>query len=496
MSLHEPLAPSKAAASALRPLSEGDSLPSVLPPETLATQIERTLGVQRNFFNTGATRSYAFRMQQLQNLQQLMSENVNAIVEALSTDLKRPELETLLAEINVVLEDIHTAKRKLKKWMKPKRVGISYTLFPATGRIVYDPYGVVLILGPWNYPLQLLFAPLVGALAAGNCAVLKPSEMVSATSQLIAKLVAKYFDPGVVTAVLGGIEVSQALLAQRFDYIFFTGGSAVGKIVMRAAAEHLTPVTLELGGKSPCIIEPDANLEVTARRVAWGKFLNAGQTCVAPDYLLIHKSIQEPFLKELQQQINIFFGKDPQASPDFGRIVTDQHHARLTQFLSCGKAVIGGVSHAPTRYIAPTVLVDVAATDPVMQDEIFGPILPVFTYTDFSEALAQVNARSKPLALYLFTNDEHKKQRLLAETSSGAVGFNETVMQVGVGTLPFGGVGASGLGRYHGHFSFETFSHQKAVLSRPFWLDIKLRYAPYTAGKTRFIRRLFGLGGL
>jgi aldehyde dehydrogenase (NAD+) len=450
--------------------------------------IPKLIAQQRHFFQTGQTQPLSFRIQQLQRLKQAVLDFQDQILEAVRLDLARPKFEgyfelSALAEVNMAL-------KQLKTWIKPQRIPTGIDQFPASAWIQPDPLGVVLIIGPWNYPFQLVFAPLVGAIAAGNCAIVKPSEHAPHTSKIVAKLIESIFEPEYVAVVEGDARTSQALLGERFDHIFFTGGSAIGKIIMAAAAKHLTPVTLELGGKSPCIVDRDIQLDYAAKRIIWGKFINAGQTCIAPDYLLVDRTIAAEFIPLLKQKITQFFGEQPEQSPDFGRIIHQQHFDRLVNFLGNGQAIAGGKHDATTKYIAPTLLQNVSWDAPVMQEEIFGPILPIFEYDDLEEAVAIVNARPKPLALYFFSKDKQKQNRILGATSSGGVCLNETVMQVGVGGLPFGGVGESGMGRYHGKYSFDTFSHYKSVLKKSFLLDLAWRYAPYTEAGIKQIKSL------
>jgi acyl-CoA reductase-like NAD-dependent aldehyde dehydrogenase len=350
---------------------------------------------------------------------------------------------------------------------------------------------VVLIISPWNYPFGLALSPLVGAIAAGNCAVIKPSELSPATSAVIADLLNRHFPPELIQVVEGDAAVSQALLRERFDHIFFTGGTRIGQIVMKAAAKHLTPVTLELGGKTPCIVDRDIDLTETAKRIAWGKFLNAGQTCVAPDYLLVQETIQQPLLQALQQAIEDFYGTNPAASPDYGRIINQRQFERLVGLLNSGDIHYGGAFDPDSRYLAPTLMTNLSPEAPVMAEEIFGPILPILTYSSLEEAITLVNERPKPLALYLFSKNPQKQAQVLETTSSGGVCINDTIMHLGVTDLPFGGVGPSGMGRYHGKASFDTFSHFKSVLKRPFWLESGLRYPPYSE-KLTWVKRLLG----
>ena len=457
---------------------------------TELSNIGNIIQTQRDFFQTGKTKDVNFRIEQLKNLKQAIIEHEQSIVEALKADLHKPEVETYLTEISVI-KDIDYAIKHLQNWTKPQKAAVSWDFFSYSAKIYPEPLGVVLIIGPWNYPFQLIISPLIGAIAAGNCAIIKPSEIASHTSDIIAKIIAKHFDPAYLAVVEGGVEASQKLLAEKFDHIFFTGGTAVGKIIMAAAAKYLTPVTLELGGKSPCIVDTDINLEHTVRRISWGKFINAGQTCIAPDYLLVNKIIKKDLIDGLEKSLKEFYGENPINSPDYARIISQKHFERLVNFLKDGKVVIGGENQPSERYIAPTLIDNVSLEDSVMQEEIFGPILPIIEYTDIAEAIALINSRPKPLALYLFSQDKNLQKRVLQETSSGGVCINDTVMQVGVSSLPFGGVGDSGIGNYHGKASFDTFSHKKSVLHNSFWLDLKWRYAPYQ-GKLPLIKKLLG----
>ncbi|MEH2176280.1 aldehyde dehydrogenase [Nostoc sp.] len=457
---------------------------------TELSNISNIIQTQRDFFQTGKTKDVNFRIEQLKNLKQAIIEHEQSIVEALKADLHKPEVETYLTEISVI-KDIDYAIKHLQNWTKPQKAAVSWDFFSYSAKIYPEPLGVVLIIGPWNYPFQLIISPLIGAIAAGNCAIIKPSEIASHTSDVIAKIIAKHFDPAYLAVVEGGVEASQKLLAEKFDHIFFTGGTAVGKIIMAAAAKYLTPVTLELGGKSPCIVDTDINLEHTVRRITWGKFINAGQTCIAPDYLLVNKTIKKDLIDGLEKSLKEFYGENPASSPDYARIISEKHFERLVSFLKDGEVVIGGENQPSERYIAPTLIDNVSLKDSVMQEEIFGPILPIIEYTDIAEAIALINSRPKPLALYLFSQDKNLQKRVLQETSSGGVCINDTVMQVGVSSLPFGGVGDSGIGNYHGKASFDTFSHKKSVLQNSFWLDLKWRYAPYQ-GKLPLIKKLLG----
>ena len=444
---------------------------------------------QREFFATGKTKDVEWRIEQLKRLKQAIVDDQEAIVNAVKADLGRPDFEAYF-EIAAISE-INYALKHLKSWVKPKKVATSIDQFPASAKIYPEPLGVVLIISPWNYPFQLMISPLTGAIAAGNCAVLKPSEVAANTSRVIADIIQKTFDPAYIAVVEGGVETSQQLLEEKFDHIFFTGGTAIGKIVMQAAAKHLTPVTLELGGKSPCIVDLDVDLKYAAKRITWGKYLNAGQTCIAPDYLLVDRRIKSDLLTEIQKCVEEFYGDDPAQSPDYARLISRRHFERLEPLLKDGEIVMGGQTKPEEKYIAPTVMDQVSWESPVMQEEIFGPILPVLEYTDLKEAIAQINARPKPLALYIFSKDKQKQEQVLQETSSGGVCINDTVMQVGVSTLPFGGVGDSGIGSYHGKASFDTFSHYKSVLKKGFRFDPNWRYPPYK-DKLSLLKRIIG----
>lgn len=440
-------------------------------------KIKDLIQQQRAFFATGQTKTLNFRLEQLQRLKQAITSCETAILEAVKADLRRPDLEAYFEMAPLV--ELNYAIKRLKSWAKPQKVPTSLAQFPASAQIIPEPLGVVLIIGPWNYPFQLMITPLVGAIAAGNCATLKPSEIATNTSKVITDIIKKTFDPAYVAVVEGDGETSQTLLAEKFDHIFFTGGSKVGQIVMEAAAKHLTPVTLELGGKSPCIVDQDVEIEIAAQRIVWGKFMNAGQTCVAPDYLWIHTAIKSEFVKVIQTKITEFYGENPQKSPDFPRIISQTHFERLKLLLNSGKIIMGGQTDSQEKYIAPTLIDQVSWQEPVMQSEIFGPILPILEYSDLGEVIAEINAHPKPLALYFFSRDQLKQQRVLQETSSGGICFNDTVLQFSSKYLPFGGVGSSGIGKYHGKASFDTFSHYRSVLKKTFWLDLPVRYPPY-----------------
>ncbi|MFE5481116.1 aldehyde dehydrogenase family protein [Streptomyces sp. NPDC056527] len=450
--------------------------------------IPETVMRLRATFDSGLTRPATWRRRQLHALRRLLKDNTSAIEEALYDDLRKGRTESHLTEIGGVLAEIEHALRHLDRWMRPRRVAVPMNIKPATARIHPEPLGVCLIVAPWNYPLTLTLNPLVGALAAGNAAVVKPSELAPATSTLLADLLPRYLEA--VAVVEGAVEETTALLAQRFDHIFYTGNGTVGRIVAAAAAKNLTPITLELGGKSPVFIDETADMAVTARRLAWGKFTNAGQTCVAPDYVLVTHAARDSLLAELPKAIHQMFGTNPRTSADYGRIVNARHFQRLTGLTTEGDLLTGGVSDAAERYIAPTVLTDVPPEAPAMTEEIFGPILPILAVRGVDDAIDFINARDKPLSLYAFTRDKAARQALLEKTSSGGLVYNATMVHLGVPNLPFGGVGESGMGAYHGKTSFDTFSHRRPVLSKPTRPDtLRLIYAPHTSRSFAFIAK-------
>lgn len=433
---------------------------------------------QRAFFKSGATYPLEFRRAQLKALAAALVKYEPALFEALYADLRKNPHEAYTAEIGLVLSEIHHALRCLPAWMKPKRKHPPLLAWPARGYVRPEPYGVALIIGPWNYPLQLLLSPLVGAIAAGNCAVLKPSEYAPHTAAVIGQIIKTTLPEEYVTVVAGEQDIAEALLNQPFDTIFFTGSSKVGRLVMSAAARHLTPVTLELGGKSPCLVCADAPLEITARRIAWGKFMNAGQTCVAPDFVLVDRKIREPLVEMLKRVVREFYGNDPQQSPNYGRIINRKHFDRLIRYLDDGQIAGGGQHDEKDLYVAPAILTNPAWNSPVMQEEIFGPILPVLEFTELDEALTRLREQPTPLALYLFTHHHNVQERVLAVTRSGGVCINDTVTHMIGKNLPFGGMGESGMGGYRGQASFDCFTHRRSVLHRSLAFDPKLRYPP------------------
>ena len=442
-------------------------------------------------FETGRTRPLEWRRGQLRRLEALLVERETDLLDALAADLGKPAIEGFVTETAFTRAEIDFALAHLDAWAKPEKVAVPLTQQPAKAQIVREPLGVVLIIGPWNYPVQLVLAPLVAAIAAGNAAVIKPSELAPACSRLLSRLVPEYLDPECVVVDEGGVPETTALLAERWDHIFYTGNGTVGRVVMEAAAKHLTPVTLELGGKSPAIVDRHANIDVAAKRIAWGKFVNTGQTCVAPDYVLVDRDVEQPLLEALTATVRSFYGDDPSTSADYGRIINDRHFDRLRGLLeSGGEPVVGGQTDAADRYVAPTVLTAVDSGAPIMAEEIFGPLLPVIPVDDVDEAIDFVNAREKPLALYVFSEADTVADRVIASTSAGGVAVNATVLHLAVPGLPFGGVGASGTGAYHGRAGFETFSHRKSVLNRPPRLDVPVMYPPYRGWKQKLLRRL------
>ncbi len=433
---------------------------------------------QRAYFQTGATRPLDYRRAELQKLHDALVTHEPALLAALQADLRKSAYEAYTTELGLVLSEVRHALRCLPAWMRPQRRRTPLLAWPARGFVQPEPYGVALILGPWNYPLQLLLSPLVGALAAGNCVVLKPSEFAPHTAAAIAKLIGATFPQEYIAIVPGEREAAEALLRERFDCIFFTGSSNVGRAVMTAAAKHLTPVTLELGGKCPCLVCADAPPDITARRIAWGKFMNAGQTCVAPDFVLVERRLQPALVAALKRAIHQFYGENPQRSPDYGRIINRKHLDRLTGYLSSGQIAHGGQHDAGDLYLAPTLLTGTPLDAPVMQEEIFGPLLPVLAFDNLDDALALLRDRPTPLALYLFTKDRATQEHVLRATRSGGVCLNDTVTHMIGKDLPFGGLGDSGLGAYHGQASFDCFTHRRSVLRRSLAFDPKLRYPP------------------
>jgi len=446
--------------------------------------------VLRTSYDKGLTRPLAWRKHQLEQMVKMLEDNEAAFLGALATDLGKPSVEGFITDIAFVTGEVKSMIKKLKKWNKPERVRTPLVAMPARSRLIPEPLGVVLVIAPWNYPIQLLLVPAAGAIAAGNAVVMKPSEVSAATSALLGELVPKYMDPSAVAIVEGGIPETTDLLEQRFDHIFYTGNGTVGRVVMTAAVKNLTPVTLELGGKIPVIIDSSANLKVSAHRIAWGKWLNAGQTCVAPDYVLVDEKVRDAFVDELGKAVGEFYGENPQASESYARIVSPRHFDRLTGLLRGATVAVGGVTDEATRYIAPTVLVDVDMESAVMNEEIFGPILPVISVTSTDDAISYVNAHDHPLALYVFAENKKVVREVLARTTAGGVTVNGTILHLTNPNLPFGGIGESGMGGYHGRAGVRIFQHMKPVLTRGTKLDPSLTYPPYTARKEKIFRKV------
>lgn len=453
---------------------------------------KEVVDIARKSFNSGRTRSLRFREEQLKSLLKMYEENGKAFEEAVHLDFRKPPAETTIHEVELAKNDLRNLIYNLRRYAKPDTPGKPLVNLLDGVYVYKDPYGVVLVMGAWNYPLQLTMVPVAGAIAAGNCVVIKPSEIAPATAELIAQLVPKYLDKSCYQVYVGGIPETTELLKERFDYIFYTGSTVVGKIVQAAASKHLTPTTLELGGKSPLYLDKSADMETATKRIFWGKFINAGQTCVAPDYILCSKHVQKQLVDTAKKVLNEFFGPDIKTSPDYARVISDRHFDRLVHLLRDQKIAVGGQIDPKERFIEPTLLTDVNPNSPIMQEEIFGPILPIVNVESVYEAVNYINAREKPLALYIFTKNKKDVEYILRNTSSGGVTVNDTLMHLAVETLPFGGVGASGMGSYHGKQSFDVFTHKKSVLKKNFQaIPEKLqsiRYPPYSDRKTFFTK--------
>lgn len=430
----------------------------------------------------------SYRKESLKKLLNSIQKNEAAIIEALYLDFKKPAFEAVLTETQYVITDLKDTLKNIHSWSKPKKVLPSILNFPSRDYIYSEPFGKVLVISPWNYPFQLALCPLIAAVSAGNSVILKPSELTPNTSKIIAEIISESFDTNHVEVVQGGVEVSQKLLSQRWDYIFFTGSVAVGKIVAKAAAEHLTPVTLELGGKNPCIIDETANIKLAAKRIVWGKFINGGQTCIAPDYLVVKPQIKEKLIQSLIEEIENAYSKNVENSLDYCRIVNDKNWERLTQLIDPEKVIHGGKTDEETLYIAPTLIAETDLESEIMKEEIFGPLLPIVTYETDSDLEAIISKYEKPLALYIFTENHSFAQTIINNFSFGGGCVNDTVVQFSNKRLPFGGVGHSGIGAYHGSLNFDTFSHKKAIVIKSNWLDLPMRYAPY-GNKLAYVKR-------
>lgn len=442
------------------------------------------------FFETNITKDYNFRLKQLKKLETILCKNEKEILNALYSDLHKTNFEGYFSELGIVKEELKFTLRHLKKWMKPVRVPTPLAHFKSTSRILYEPFGTVLIMSPWNYPVNLTLAPLVGAIAAGNCAAVKPSNYSPATSAVLDKLISDNFPAEYISVITGGREENTSLLEQRFDYIFFTGGTTVGKLVMQAAAKYVTPVTLELGGKSPCIVEESANLKIAARRIVFGKYLNAGQTCVAPDYLLLQNSVKDKFVAEIKTAVNEAFPTETYKDMHLPHIVNEKHFERLMNLMKGEKIILGGTGDSRRRFIEPTILDGITFDSKIMQEEIFGPILPVLTFDSIDYTIKEIKDRERPLALYLFTKNKNIEKKVLSEISFGGGCINDTIVHLATNHLPFGGVGFSGMGKYHGMESFKVFSNAKSILKKAYFPDISVRYHPYSESKLKLIRSL------
>jgi aldehyde dehydrogenase (NAD+) len=462
--------------------------------ELQPSDVEAMLTEHKVFFDTQTTKSVNFRIEQLNKLRTGIEKYESRIFAAIKMDLRKPEFESYTTEIGLVYNSIEDSMRNLKKWAMPKNVRTPIYLFPAKSFVMSEPYGTVLVIGPYNYPFQLLIEPLVGVIAAGNCAVLKPSEVSPNVSAIVTEMISDVFDSNYIRSVEGNVETNTSLINAAFDYIFFTGSVAVGKIVMAAAAKNLVPVTLELGGKSPVIVDESADIKVAAQRIIWGKMLNAGQTCVAPDYLMVHETIKEELIDEMKNVIREFFGADPQKSDSLGRIINNKHFNRIKNIIELDQAgiVYGGRYDEEAKYIEPT-LIEVASWNAAsMGEEIFGPVLPFITYNNLDKAIKEIKKLPKPLAMYLFTTNKAVEEKVLNEVSSGGACINDTITHLANPHLPFGGVGNSGMGSYHGYDSFLTFSHRKSVLKRGTKININLLFPPYGKKKLNAVKRFMG----
>lgn len=442
---------------------------------------------QQAFFDSGVTRELEFRLKALKDLRRLITENEKDLYNAFSQDLGKPPFESYASENGFVLQELNLVIRNLKRWARPRRAYTPMAHWPARSFYRSEPYGRVLIISPWNYPFQLLFMPLVGAVAAGNCVLAKPSRHARHTFLAMRKIINDHFDPGYVHIIEGGSEVNEYLLEEAFDYIFFTGSTWIGKKVMESAARNLTPVSLELGGKSPVIVEPDSDPRIAARRIMWGKLLNAGQSCVAPDYILVHRDLSHALVAEMQAYLKTVYGDNVRKSPDYARIIDEKNTLRLKGLLDGAEILHGGSVDAGQKYVEPTIVRIREPEHPLMQEEVFGPILPLVEYHDLDDAISIINNKPRPLSLYVFTRSRKTCSRILQHTMSGTGCINETVVHFINPYLPFGGVGMSGMGRYHGKYSYQTFTYKRSFLKKATWADIPLRYPPYK-GKMKLIR--------
>ncbi|MEQ8197279.1 MAG: aldehyde dehydrogenase [Clostridiaceae bacterium] len=453
-------------------------------------QVLDLLKEHKEYFHKGETRNVDFRLRQLRKLKEAIKKNEQLVLAALEKDLRKSQFEAHSTEIGFLYESINHFCRNLRKWAKIKKVKTPLINFGAKSYIYPEPYGTVLIIGPFNYPFQLIFEPLIGAIAAGNCAVIKPSEFAPSVAEAAERIIRETFHEEYVRILKGGVETINSLINSPFDYIFFSGSAPVGKIIMEAAAKNLVPVTLELGGKSPCIVDKEANIDIAAQRIAWGKFMNAGQTCIAPDYVLVHNSIKDKLIHKLVEKIETFYGKDQENSGDFGRIIDESHFDMLKGLIDEDKVIYGGRMNREKLFIQPTIMTGLNWENRVMNDEIFGPILPVLEYADIKEVVESINSRPKPLALYLFTENRKIQKKIVEEVSYGGGCINDTMTHLVNPHLPFGGVESSGMGSYHGEKSFNTFTHMKSILEKNVKFDISLIFPPYTENKVKVLKKI------
>lgn len=454
-------------------------------------EIRKIVQAQKDFFHQGKTKELSFRLEKLDQLADAIHRYEPDVCTALKKDLNKPVAEAYMTEIGFLLEEVNWIRKNLKSWAKPKRVTSSWVLWGSRSYIYPEPYGVTLIIAPWNYPFHLTIAPLIGAIAAGNCAIIKPSEFAPHTSKVVKQMLEGIFDKEFVAVIEGDVAVSTALLNEPFDHIFFTGSVSVGKSIMEKAAQTLTPVTLELGGKSPVIVDEDANIELAAKRIVWGKYLNAGQTCVAPDFLYVHEKVKKELLDKMKQAIRKLYGEEPLHNPSYTQIIHDRHFKRLKKLLKNGQIVVGGELNPEKRLIAPTIIEGVSWEDPIMQEEIFGPILPVFSFDSLDDVIHILRSKPKPLALYYFSEDQNKQEKVISALPYGGGCINDCLIHLGTPHLPFGGVGTSGVGRYHGKYSFECFSHFKGIVKQTTKFDLPFRYSLSKKG-IKWIKKLMG----
>lgn len=461
--------------------------------EVTSQEVEDLLSKHNEFFSTQKTKDIEFRIDSLRKLKEAIIKYEDQILQALHLDLRKNKVESYATEVGFVYNSIEEAIKNLKKWSKPKKVKTPIFLLPSKSYIINEPYGTVLIIGPYNYPFQLVIEPLVGVMAAGNCAVIKPSEVSPNVAKVIVKMISETFDRRYISAVEGGVETNTALINAKFDYIFFTGSTTVGKIVMQAAAKNLIPVTLELGGKSPVIVDKNVNVKSTATKIIWGKTVNVGQTCVAPDYIIVHEDVKDKLIKAMKETIREFYGDTVKESESFGRIINEKHFNRLKNILEKDKEhiIYGGEYDEVDKFIEPTIIEVSDWNAACMSEEIFGPILPIMTYRKLNEAINNINKQPKPLALYLFTNNKRVEKTVLSHISSGGVSINDTIIHLANSNLPFGGVGNAGMGAYHGEESFRTFSHRKSVLKKSSKFSTNLMYPPYGEKQLTVIKRFF-----